>query len=115
MPDPRVASDARSVSRTSVELEAAWRPVGSLGRGSLVVLQDLSARGARVATWEPMSLVAGDEMEFLVGDDVCVVVIKRVIADCEFGVEFTQTSVEFRMKVLRTIGTNRVTPDYGWA
>jgi hypothetical protein len=109
------APDARSVSRTQVELEAAWRRHGEVFRGCLVLVQDLSARGARIATWDPIPLAVGDRMELVVGDDSCDVVVRRVIGDTEFGVEFERMSVEFRMRVLRTIGANRVTPDYGWA
>ena len=108
------ASERRAVSRLSVDLEGTWRLVGESRPPQLVFVTDLSARGARVTSWHSMKLSPGDRLELHTHGQPFEVTVRRVLGHCEFGVEFTGLSSEQRMRIVRTIGNNKVSP-CGWA
>lgn len=105
--------ERRAVSRLAVDLEATWRLLTDRRPPQLVFVTDLSARGARVVSWHSMPLVPGDRLELHCGREPFEVTVRRVLGHCEFGVEFTGLSAEQRMRLVRTIGNNRVAPS-GW-
>ena len=61
-----------------------------------------------------MRINAGDRLEVHAGGEPFEVTVRRILGHCEFGVEFTRLSGEQRMRIVRTIGNNRVAPS-GWA
>lgn len=105
--------ERRAVSRVEVDLEAAWRPIGDARPPQLVYITDLSARGARVSSWHSMRLAPGDLLELYTGGDPFHVTVRSVLGHTDFGVEFTGLTGEQRMRIVRTIGNNRVAPS-GW-
>lgn len=109
-----VGTERRAVSRLAVDLEAAWRMLGDTRPPQLVYVTDLSARGARVATWHSTPVKPGDRLEMHAGRELFEVTVRRVLGHCEFGVEFTGLTADQRMRLVRTIGNNRVSPS-GWA
>lgn len=84
--------------------------MGETRSPTLVLLVELSTRGARVASWGTEALAAGSVMELHIGLERCRALVRRVISPTEFGVELQQVSHQLKLAIIRTVGANRVSP-----
>jgi PilZ domain len=93
-----------------------WRPWGSHRVPSLVVVFDLSARGARLAGWDPVSYELGDALELSIDRrHVWQAVVVRILGDGEYGVRFSEMAPHVKERIIRTVGLARAGRTGQWA
>ncbi len=110
------ADERRIGSRARVELEARWRPVSSTKPPTLVMLFDLSVRGARLAGWNPLHLSVGDQIELSIDRRTTWrAEVRRVVGDGEYAVQFHDVPPAVKQRLINTVGLAKAGRGGAWA
>ncbi len=106
------SDDRRRALRASVHLAAGWRPRSDDADDiEPITMLGLSVRGAvlsRPAAVRPIT--TGDIVEVFIGDDRCDAVVIEATDPSSIRIEFADPPDELRVRLARTVATNRIVP-----
>ena len=102
-------------SRVNVELPIRWRRTGDPTPPTLALILDLSVRGAHIAGWNTLELAINDPVEITLDDGTTwQAKVKRLITPGEYGIQFTDLTLDDKQRIIDTIGHAKYHPST-WA